>query len=419
MAFKPKIFMALCLLAIVVTRSAIIFGSNEAGMDIKIYREVGQLLSNGINPYDFTSNESLRQALRTDDYGLPPEENRGRAGYDYYVSGNLPASTALYGIIDWIGHSKQWWRLALALGDVLAAAGAFFLFSRACIPIDTISKQTAFALAMVYYPSAIQWGVIYSEDKQFQTALMFFLAGLVIRGTWKAPTAAAIAIGAVGSIGVLFKALGVFLVPLALNYFRARPRRDFIIAVASAALIAVLFCLYFGTAFIFLIGARTTGGSSAFAYHGSPWVLLPHVAAQYARPLLCVLLLIGACAAYHRQKIDMLNLCAAACVIFTCLWITSGSMDRMNIAMIFAMMCMATVSVGNWCTLVTVNFAFQVPLYAGVIARLHDPRWLFYPERPDAIATIVFLISYFTILYLAPVREAGDPLRFRNAEDSK
>ena len=110
----------------------------------------------------------------------------------------------------------------------------------------------------------------------------------------------------------------------------------------------------------------------------------------------------------------MLNLCAAACVIFTCLWITSGSMDRMNIAMIFAMMCMATVSVKNWCTLVTINFAFQVPLYAGVIARLHDPKWLFYPERPDAIATIVFLTSYFALLYLTPVRETNDPLRLQN-----
>ena len=418
MTFKPKTFLALCLVAIALTRSAIIFGSNDAGADLQIYREVGQLVSNGINPYDFTSNESLRQALSVDGYGIDPEEIRGKSRYDHYVSGNLPASTALYGLIDWMGHSKQWWRLALALGDILAAAGAFFLFSRAGIPIDTASKQAAFALAMVYYPSAIQWGVIYSEDKQFQTALMFFLAGLVIKNTcktpWKAPTAAAIAIGAVGSFGVLFKALGVFLVPLALNYFRARPRRDFIIAVASASFIAALFCLYFGTAFISLMGARATGGASAFAYHGSPWVLLPPVAVQYARPILCLLLLVGACVAYHRQRIDMLNLCAAACVIFTCLWITSGSMDRMNIAMIFAMMCMATVSVKNWCTLVTVNFAFQIPLYAGVIARLNDPKWLFYPERPDAIATIVFLTSYFALLYLTPVRETNEPLRLQN-----
>ena len=414
MTLGPNIFLAFCLVAIALTRSAIILSSNDAGIDITIYREVGQLVSNGINPYDFTSNESLRQALRADGYGIDPEVIRGKAEYDYLVSGNLPASTALYGLIEWMGHSRQWWRLALALGDILAAAGAFFLFSRAGIAIDTAARQAAFAFAMIYYPSAIQWGVIYSEDKQFQVALMFFLAGLVIKNTWKAPTGAAIAIGVVGSFGVLFKALGVFLVPLVLNYFRTQPRRDFFIAVASASFIAALFCLYFGTAFILLMADRMTMGSSALADHGSPWVLLPPVAAQYARPILCMLLLVGACVAYHRQKLDMLNLCAATCVIFTCLWITSGSMDRMNIAMIFAMMCMATVSVRNWCTLVTVNFAFQVPLYTGVIARLNDPKWLFFPERPDAIATIVFLTSYFALLFLEPVRETNDPLRLQN-----
>lgn len=415
MTLRPKIFLAFCLVAIALTRSAIILGSNDAGIDITIYREVGQLVSNGINPYDFTSNESLRQALRADGYGIDPDVIRGKPDYDYYVSGNLPASTALYGLIDWIGHSRQWWRLALALGDILTAAGALFLFSRAGIPIDTTSKQIVFTLAMIYYPSSIQWGVIYSEDKQFQTALMFFLAGLVIKRTWKAPAAAAIAIGAVGSFGVLFKALGVFLVPLALNYFRTRPRRDFILAVTSASFIAGLLCLYFGTDFILLMAARVTGGSSALADHGSPWVLLPPVAVQYARPVLCSLLVVGACVAYYRQKLDLLNLCAAACVVFTCLWITSGSMDRMNIAMIFAMMCVATVSVDNWRTLVTINFVVQFALYAGVIARLHDPKWLFYPERPDAIATIVFLIGYFALLYRSPVRAANDPSRLQHA----
>jgi len=414
MTFRPKIFLILCLVVIAVTRSAIILRSDYAGIDITIYREVGQLVSNGINPYDYTSNELMREALRADGYGIDPEVIRGKSEYNYYVSGNLPASTALYGLIDWIGQSKHWWRLALAMGDILIVVGAFFLFSRAGIPLDTASRQIVFSLATVYYPSSIQWGVVFSEDKQFQTALMLFLAGLTIKSTWKAPTVAAIAIGVVGSFAVLFKALGVFLAPLALSYFRARPRREFVIAVAFASSIAALFFLYFGTAFIFLMGARATGGSSAIANHGSPWVLLPAVAAQYARPVLCLLLLVGAGVAYRRQKLDMLNLCAAACVIFTCLWITSGSMDRMNIAMIFAMMCMATVSVKNWCTLVAVNFAVQLPLYAGVFARLNDPKWLFYPERPDAIATIVFLISYFAIIYRTPARQTDDTLRLQN-----
>ena len=351
--------------------------------------------------------QGLRNALRADGYGIEPEVIRGKDEYDHYVSGNLPASTALYGLIEWVGHGhSRWWRLALALGDILTAAAAFFLFARAGVPLDTFAKQTSFSLAMIYYPSAIQWGVIYAEDKQFQTALMLLLAGLVIKGASKAPAVAAIAIGAVASFAILFKALGVFLVPSVLNYFIARPRRELVLAFGIGASIAACFLLYFGTAFISLMGTRAMGASSALASHGSPWTLLPPFAVHYVRPVLSVALLIGCILAYYRQKIDLLNLCAAGCVIFTCLWITSGSMDRMNMAMIFAMMCMATVSVEKWRTLVTINFACQIPLYFLVIARLNDPQWLVYPERPDAIATAVFLTSYFSIMFPAPSRSA-------------
>jgi hypothetical protein len=260
---------------------------------------------------------------------------------------------------------------------------------------------------MIYYPSAIQWGVIYAEDKQFQTALMLLLAGLVIKSASKAPAATAIAIGAVASFGILFKALGVFLVPSVLNYFRARPRHELILALVFATIIAACVFLYFGTAFVSLMAARAVGASSALAAsHGSPWTLLPLAAAHYARPALCAILLVCVSLAYCYQKIDLLNLCAAACVIFTCLWITSGSMDRMNMAMIFAMMSLATVSVGKWRTLVTVNFACQIPIYLVVIAKLNELKWLVFPERSDAIATTIFLTSYFAIMFLPPSKPA-------------
>lgn len=412
MTLRPKPFLLLCLIVIAVTRSAIILGSNDAGIDITIYREVGQLVVNGINPYDFSSNGGLRSALRADGYGIEPRVIRGLDEYNHYVSGNLPASTALYGLIEWVAHGgSKWWRLALALGDILTAAAAFFLFARAGVLLDTFAKQASFSLAMIYYPSAIQWGVIHAEDKQFQTALMLLLAGLVAKSASKVPVVAAVAIGAVASFGVLFKALGVFLVPSVLSYFRARPRHEFVLALVFAALIAGGFFLYFGMSFIPLMGARAVGGSSALAVsHGSPWTLLPLDAARYARPILCAILLVWVSFAYYREKIDLLNLCAATCVIFTCLWITSGGMDRMNMAMIFAMMSIATVSVEKWRALVTLNFACQIPIYFVVIARLNDPKWLVYPERPDAIATIVFLTSYFAILFLAPAGPVMSPL---------
>ena len=49
MTFRPKTFLLLCLIVIAVTRSAIILGSNDAGIDITIYREAGQLVVNGLS----------------------------------------------------------------------------------------------------------------------------------------------------------------------------------------------------------------------------------------------------------------------------------------------------------------------------------------------------------------------------------
>jgi hypothetical protein len=80
----------------------------------------------------------------------------------------------------------------------------------------------------------------------------------------------------------------------------------------------------------------------------------------------------------------------------------------MNIAMVFAMFCTATLSVKYWQTLTLFNLIVQLFIYAIFIART---RWLdfFSYETPDAIATAVFLASYFVLLVrhcIGPARQA-------------
>jgi hypothetical protein len=108
----------------------------------------------------------------------------------------------------------------------------------------------------------------------------------------------------------------------------------------------------------------------------------------------------GVAVSYYRGTIDLINASAAALVVFICLWIVSGSMDRLNIAMMFAMMSLATLSVTRWRQLVAINFAVQLPIYACVAARLREPQWFFGSEIPDAAATTVFVVSYFALLLL-------------------
>jgi hypothetical protein len=65
----------------------------------------------------------------------------------------------------------------------------------------------------------------------------------------------------------------------------------------------------------------------------------------------------------------------------------------MNIAMIFAMFCAATLSIRSWQGFVLLNFTVQLLIYSTTIART---SWLnfFDGETPDAMATAVFVTSY-------------------------
>ncbi len=399
--WKPRSFLFLTIAIIVVSRGAVILTShNDVQMDLSIYQAVGELVANGIDPYDFARDRQRRDALRLNNQGASVWADQNPGLYDYYVSGNLPGSTLLYGWLERVSNGDlKVYRLAFACGDVLIALGAYFLLSRAGILLDTLGKQTTFSLAAVYYPSNINWGLVWSEDKQIQTALMLFVAGLLVARPAARGQLNAWAIGAVGAMSVIFKAFGIFLAPLAVSYFYKAPRRELLLALVAAVLTALPLLLYFDLSFIRLVFGRLTHGvaSSNTALHGSPWQMVPFAFAAYARPLVCAALTILAAFAFAKGRLDALNFSAAIGVIFVCLWMVGGSMDRMNIAMMFAMFCAATLSIRSWRNFVLLNFIVQLLIYSTAIARV---SWLnfFDGETPDAMATTIFVTSYIGLL---------------------
>lgn len=395
---SPKYFLALVLIVIAITRGAVILTSHDnQQIDLSIYQETGELVVNGIDPYDFESNKAKRDALRSNRHGYNPDFG----SYDYYVSANLPASTVLYGLIEFVsGGNLTVWRLVLALGDIAIALAAYFFLQQIGIALDTLSKQITFSLAVIYYPSQIYWGLIVAEDKQFQTALMLLAAGLLVPTAKQHRLSDSARIGLVGALSIMFKAFGIFLLPLAMQYFARRRWANFITAACVFIAVVAAFAICFNSSFISLMLSRVIGGSTSTAvtFHGSPWLLLPASVVVYARPALCVLLGALVLAGYLRQRIDLLNCCAAACLIFATLWIVGGSMDRMNIAMIFALFALASMSVRAWQTLTLFNFVPQVVIYGLLMARAHQLNF-FGPETPDAIATAIFVILYFFALF--------------------
>jgi hypothetical protein len=396
-------FLALAMIALVVTRIMIvqITPANDDFIDLSIYCEVGELVVNGVDPYDTEAKRDLREQLRLNGHGAAPYVTASKGSYDFYVSSNWPASTLLYGAIEWLSRgSPHGWRLILISGDLAIALATFFFLRRVGVKLDRVETQVAFALSAIFYPSVIQWGTVLAEDKQFQIALMVALAGLLIT-PGRTPSLNAAAIGILGCLSVMFKVLGIFLAPVALCYFWSRPKRELLIAIGAALVIALPMILFFDIAFVVRMFTRFREGTSPLAMvgslHASPWSLLPNPWGVYARPIASCALVALAIAAFVRGRIDLLNCCAALSVVFACLWLLGGSMDRMNIAMIFALISTATISARAWQTLTLINFLVQVPIYLAVFRHKQYALGLD-PELPDAVATAIFVVSYFSLL---------------------
>lgn len=80
--------------------------SNDGWIDLKIYRQTGELVASRINPYDQAqmSSSSLIQGIRTRDDLYDPWASSPE-NFDYYVTSNLPGSTLFYGALAWKGNS--------------------------------------------------------------------------------------------------------------------------------------------------------------------------------------------------------------------------------------------------------------------------------------------------------------------------
>jgi len=295
-SMRPRAFLCLLIFLIVLSRSAVILTSNDnEQIDLSIYQETGQLVVNGIDPYNFVKDHSKRNSLRMDGHGTGDWGKANEAAYDYYVSSNLPGSTAFYGLVEWATRGNlELWRLVLSLGGDIAVALAAYFFMRSCgIEFDLAPQQRLFALVLIFYPSVIYWGLIRAEDKQFETALLLLTAGL-LTGNRALPRVIAFSIGLAFSMSVFFKAFGIFLTPLLLAYLRRRSWQEIAFATLGAAMIAVPLLVFFDQAFLLLIFDRfvvATVGASGAVLHASPWQLFPSAAFHLGRPIVCALLI--------------------------------------------------------------------------------------------------------------------------------
>jgi hypothetical protein len=279
------------------------------------------------------------------------------------------------------------------LGDILLFFGLVALVKSTGGDIEDRSTQIGIVCLCILNPLLLKEGGFTPEDKQFQTALLLFGAALLL--SQNSSTRHYIKTGLVLSVGIFFKMFSIFLFPLWLQ--RAVPgRARFIIWTLAAGLVpAILSFAFFGYRFIGLMFDRAMNNSTGAAAHASPWALIPSLGGT---PLLIAKLVISAaCAALLatlilKKRIDALNFSAGAAVIFACIWLDAGSLDRMNIAIIFAIAALMSLKPEWFSALAVLN------LIAGAVTV--GVSILFYgkEEVVEAAYVLLFLVAYFATL---------------------
>jgi hypothetical protein len=395
--------------------------------DPRIYQGTGQTVLAGVNPYNFADRVELRAQLRAKmARGQPDGANdiftRSQATWNYYVSGNLPASTALYAVFEVLSNgSRTVWRLLLMLGDLAIFLGLISFLKSLTGTIESAPLQLGVVCLAVINPLLIVDGCAIPEDKQFQTALMLYAAALLCaRGS--VSDRKALGTGLILSLSVLFKLFGIFLMPLWLVRARSEGRRYTIGTLLGLSIPVLIAFAAFGPYFVHTMSARAMQNSVQGPEHSSPWALFPEFvdhsvgrlegggaasgASSYVLIKTTTASLYAAAVfiAFLRRRIDLLNLCAGLTLVFACLWLDKGSLNRMNIAMVFAVAALASLSIQTFMRFAagmvlvgTLGYAIGIP-----ILRLHLTTL-------DGIFTLLFLAAYLTAVLTFDRSRASPP----------
>jgi hypothetical protein len=404
-----RAFVLLCIASIIVIRVGTILVTPRAANfpDLRIYQGTGQTALAGVNPYDFSDHPALREKLRArmavgaDIDGFAQTQD----SWNYYVSSNLPASTALYALFETLARGSRFgWRLLFILGDIAIFLGLLAMLKTLHGSVEDAVDQVGMICLAVFNPVLIVAGSAIPEDKQFQTALLLFAATLLL-----SPTATTrprgLSIGVVLSLSILFKLFGAFLFPLWLVRARKEGSRFAWWTMLGGLLPLALSFAAFGHYFVATMLARGLKNSIDAPEHASPWMLFPWlVGSEYLiAKIIVVVLFTGVLAVLlTRRRIDLLNFCAGLMVVFACLWLDKGSMNRMNIAIMFAVAALASLSRRlflYFSAVIVLIGAFGYALGVGVLK--------YHPEAVDAVFALLFVCAYLAALAVfARVRSA-------------
>jgi hypothetical protein len=372
--------------------------AGKFAIELNISREAGQLWLNGVNNYKSNDGVEIRERLRNDDIARNDYVSSKQELWNLYTAAAPPGSTLFYaGAEAFSGGDAEMWRYVLLLGDLLIIAGGLSLLYRSAAPSLLDIGLAVFFLG--FYPGLLRYGVVTPEEEQIQTGLILcFLA--VAAGKDRTARSGALA-GLLMGLAIAFKGMGVFFLPLLwVRYPDMRVRIvAFTLAIATVLMIFAPFHLnVLGYA---MEQWRTVTGPGAGS--ASLFTILPLA----MKPVLALSMGAFALASMVWRKIDLANFCAALLVTFVCILSTNVSIDTLGIAIMVATMTVASLSLSYWRVFAVINTGMIGVLYVLFVSGIKLAGDTY--DKVDAVANLIFLISYVGVLAIAWLRPAASP----------
>lgn len=326
-------------LAVVAKSPAVNYGNT----DLEIYQTDGALVRLHVNPYDPRDHVDVRARLRAETKSLTFKFTQ--AYWDFSVAGNLPFNVLFFGAIDAVSHDPRWYRFVFAVSDSLFAGLAMSFVLRywpgASRWEAIISGAALGALSLVM----LQWGVHSPQDKGVELLLM---TGALLLTRSDRRIARLLLAPIVLGLSVAFKILGVFLLPLCLYWTWRRAdasRSDLALFLALFGAAAAVWTIPYAADVLRIMQIKI--GENAIAPdHASPLVWLVNKEntaltisrAWLARVVITAAVLLLGGIGLIRRTVSAELATAAGLMLVVCVLLIGGSMDRLNIAIVTAIL---------------------------------------------------------------------------------
>ncbi|MBF0215856.1 MAG: hypothetical protein HQL30_02560 [Candidatus Omnitrophica bacterium] len=323
-------------------------------IDLGIYIDSGQLVSNNVNPYDWRDNPELRGRFRNDALAYNEYTCKSQRTWNFYASGNLPLNLIFFGLIDGImGPVPGAYRMTFAFFDsILVALIAWYIFRWWHHGSGGTISGTNFFPIMLFTlsPLLFLWGCIYPEDKGIETLLII---GAILASKSGGYFVKFYLSACLLGLSVAFKGLGVFIIPLCAYNVFGRPGDLNILLSGKAArrllgylTLTAIFALiwhlpYTPHVFDMMASRMSQNVYAAVPKYGSMWRIVHWLTPLHYWAVKNVFIAAFATASVYgilTRKLGPEIFTANILLVFTAALLVQGSMDREQIAIISAIL---------------------------------------------------------------------------------